>query len=52
MRQRGNGAKKGEETSQRTCMNDSWTWTTERGLTVEERDGLGVGGKGKKLGQL
>ena len=24
----------GEGTSQRTCMNDSWTWTMERGLTV------------------
>ena len=48
MRQRGNGAKKGEETSQRTCMNDSWTWTTERGVTVGERGGLGGGGqKGK-----
>ena len=35
-------------TSQRTCMNDSWTWTMERGLTVEERVGLGGGrGKGK-----
>ena len=29
-------------------MNDSWTWTTERKLTVGERDGLGgVGQKGK-----
>ena len=26
--------KEGEGTSQRICMNDAWTWTTERGLTV------------------
>ena len=35
-------------TSQRTCMNDVWTWTTER-LTVGYRGGLDGGGqKGKK----
>ena len=29
------------------------TWTTERGLTVGEKGGLGGGGqKGRKLGQL
>ena len=32
-------------------MNDTWTWTTERGLTVDRRSGLGGGGKReKKLG--
>ena len=31
--------KEGEETSQRTCMNDPWTWTTGWGLTV----GAGLG---------
>ena len=30
----------------RICMNDSWTWTRERGLTVGERGGLG--GRGAK----
>ena len=39
----------GEGTSQRTCMNDAWTWTMERGLTVGKRGGLcGRGQKGKK----
>lgn len=36
-------------------MNDAWTGTTERGLTMGERSELGVGGqkeKEKKLGQL
>ena len=43
----------GEGISQGTCMNDSWKWKTERGLTVGYRDGLGGGGKReKKLGQL
>ena len=27
-------------------MNDPWTWTTERGLTVGEKGGLG--GEGQK----
>ena len=41
--------KEGEGVSQRTCMNGSWTWTMERGLTVSEGGGLGGGGqKGKK----
>ena len=31
--------KEWEETSQRTCMNDPWTWTTGWGLTV----GVGMG---------
>ena len=35
--------KEGEGTSQRTCMNDSWTGKTERGLTVVKRGGLGGG---------
>ena len=34
----GNGGKKGKEG---TCINDSWIWTTERGLTVGEMVGLG-----------
>ena len=44
--------KEGEGTSQRTCMNDSWT--TESGLTMGKKGGLGGGGqKGKnKLGKL
>ena len=32
-RGRGKGWKEGEGTSQRTCMNDSWTWTIKGGLT-------------------
>ena len=45
--------KEGEGTKQRTCVNDSWTWTMERELTVGRRCGLGRGGqKGKKLEQL
>ena len=27
-------AKEGEGISQRTCMNDPWTWTMVQGLTV------------------
>ena len=45
--------KEGKKTNQRTCMNDSWTWTTERGLTEIKRGELGGGGqkqKRKKLG--
>ena len=42
--------KDGEGFSQRTCMNDSWIWTTERGLTVGERVGLHGVGKGKITG--
>lgn len=42
-RQEGEWWKEGEGTCQRTYMNDSWTWTTERGLTVGERGGLGGG---------
>ena len=40
--------KEGEGISQKTCMNDSWTWTAERGLTVGERGGLGRVGERKK----
>ena len=47
------GCKEGGGTSQRTCLNDPWTWTTVWRLTV----GAGVGAgwrraKGDKLGQL
>ena len=39
---------KGEGTSQQTCMNDPWPWTTVWELTVGDRGRLGVGGqKGK-----
>ena len=45
----GRGIVKGREgVSQRTCMNDSWTWTMERGLTVGERGKLGGGGQKEK----
>ena len=46
--------KEGEGTSQRTCMNDLWMWTTGWGLTVGvgERVGWAGGSNGKKLGQL
>ena len=40
--------KEGEGACQRTCMNDSWTWTMERGLTVGERGKLGGGGQKEK----
>ena len=37
-----------ERISQRTCLNDSWTWKREWSLTVGERDGpSGTGQKGK-----
>ena len=42
--------KEREGTIQRTCMNVSWTWTTERALTVGERGGLGRGGQKGKVG--
>ena len=47
-RGRGSGEwwKEGEGTSQRTCMNDPWTWTTEWGLTVEWKVGWVKEGKG------
>ena len=42
--------KEGEGTSQRTCMNDPWTWTIVWGLTA----GVGLGwaeeGKSGKIG--
>ena len=45
--------KEGIGISQRTCMNDPWTWKMERGLTMGKSDKLGVREeKGKKLGQL
>ena len=37
-----------EGISQSLCMNDSWTWTMETGLTVGERDGLGAGKQKRK----
>ena len=47
---KGDWWKEGEQISQRTCMNDPWTWTTERRLTMGERGGLdGRGQKGKNL---
>ena len=51
----GEGWEEGEGISQRTGMNDSWTWTMERGLTVVKRGELGGGGQKrekKKLEQL
>ena len=39
-----------EGISQRTCMNDSWTRTMERGLTVGDRGG--PGGGGQKRGKI
>ena len=46
----GEWGKEGEGIRQRTCMNDPWTWTTERRLTMGERGGLdGRGQKGKNL---
>ena len=36
--------------SQRTYMNDPWTWTEESGLTVEVRGMLGGGGQREKMG--
>ena len=42
--------KEGDGTSQRTCVNDSWTWTSERGLTGVERGRLGGGGQKGKNG--
>ena len=44
--------KEGERTSQRSCMNDPWTWTTEWGLTVAAGLGWVEEDKGGKLGQL
>ena len=41
----GKWRKEVEGISQRTCMNDSWTRTMERGLTVGDRGGLGGGGQ-------
>ena len=41
---------RGEGISRRTCMNDPWTWTRERGLTVGKKGGLGRGGQKGKIG--
>ena len=40
--------KEGEGTSQRTCMNDPWTWTMVWGLTVGTRGRLD--GRGQRGG--
>ena len=37
--------KEGEGTSQRTRMNDPWTWTRVWGLTMGGRSGVGRGGQ-------
>ena len=42
---RGIMVERGERISQRTCMNDPWTWTTLWGLTVGVEGGLGRGGQ-------
>ena len=52
--QRGRGKgewwKEGEGNSQRTSMNDPWTWTTVWGLTVGVGGGLGGRGQREKIG--
>ena len=37
-------------TTQGTYVNDPWTWTIVRGLTVGAGVGLGRGGHGGKIG--
>ena len=44
----GGSWKEGKVTTQRTCMNDPWTWTTVWELTVGAGGGLGGGGQSKK----
>ena len=44
--------KEREGISQRTCMNDPWTWTTVWSLTRDMGLGWAVGSKRGKLGQL
>ena len=44
--------KRREGTSQGTCMNDPWTWTTGCGLTVGVGGWAGRISTGEKLGQL
>ena len=45
--------KEREGTSQRTCMNDPWTWAMVWGVTVEVEGWTGWRrAKGEKLGQL
>ena len=44
--------KEGEGTSQRTCMNESWTWTTVWELTVGVADGWWDGCRRAKGGNL
>ena len=41
--------KERERSSQRTCMNDPWTWTMVWELTVGAGDGLGGGGQRGKI---
>ena len=51
--QRGGGwgeqGKEGEVTSQRTYMNNPWTWTMVWGLTVGAGGGLGGGRQREKI---
>ena len=51
--QRGRGGelwwKEGERTSQRTCINDPWTWTAVWELTVGVGDGMAEEGKDPHL---
>ena len=41
----GKGWKAGEGTSQGTCMNDPWTWTTVWKLTMGAGGGMDRGGQ-------
>ena len=41
--------KEGEGTSQRTCMNELWTWTTVWELTVVAGGRMGGGGQWGQL---
>ena len=43
----GNWLKEGEGISQRTCMNNSWPWTTLCGLTESGRQAGWRGAKGE-----
>ena len=42
--------KEREAISQRTCLNDPWTWTRVWRLTVGIGGGLGRGGQMRKIG--
>ena len=47
---RGRMGKEGEGISQRTCMNDPWTWTIGWGWTMGLRVGWPEEGKGGEIG--